>query len=62
MKKDFSTGIGKKEDQYRILYGFCGEIPPQPIGETAKEKLCEDLKSTFNPEEVSRFLKHGWEI
>lgn len=61
-EKGFQHRDRKKEDQYRILYGFCGEIPPQPIGETAKEKLCEDLKSTFNPEEVSRFLKHGWEI
>lgn len=61
-EKGFQHRDRKKEDQYRILYGFCGEIPPQPIGETAKEKLCEDLKYTLNTEEVSRFLKHGWEI
>ena len=32
------------------------------FGYLPKEVLEKDLRETFNPEEVKRFMKKGWEI
>ena len=52
----------KKEDQYRIMRKFAlgksQDIEPEAI----EEALLKDLSEAFNPEEVRRFLKKGWEI
>lgn len=50
----------KKEEQYRILLKYA-------ISEGIQEEevvlvLEKDLRETFNPEEVKRFMKKGWEI
>jgi len=61
-ERGFQHRNRKKEDQYRILYGFCMENLPENLREEGQEKLYDDLKETFTPEEVKRFLKRGWEI
>ena len=50
----------KKEEQYRILLKFAeaSEINSDEV----KCELKKDLEETFNPEEVKRFIKKGWEI
>ncbi len=57
----------KKEDQYRILYRFINEASEdERLAEKTKgllhKSLEDDLREAFNPEEVKRFLKKGWEI
>lgn len=47
----------KKEEQYRILKKFA-----ESNGVDLSEALQKDLENAFNPEEVKRFLKKGWEI
>ena len=52
----------KKEEQYRILRKFAlTELGDDRIGEI-EELLMKDFESSFNSEEVKRFLKKGWEI
>ncbi len=50
----------KKEEQYRIMLKFAESKGIEP--EEAKAELEKDLRETFNPEEVKRFIKKGWEI
>lgn len=63
---DFYYGVGyqhknrKKEQQYRILRQFALSLGMED--EAVKAALEADLKQAFNPEEVKRFLKRGWEI
>ena len=63
---DFYYGKGyqhknrKKEEQYRILLKFAESVDID--SDEAKDVLEKDLVETFNPEEVKRFMKKGWEI
>ncbi len=63
---DFYYGKGyqhknrKKEEQYRILRKFAVSVGIP--AEVAEEYLTMDLENAFNPEEVKRFMKKGWEI
>ena len=50
----------KKEEQYRILLKFATAMDLDE--EDVIEVLEKDLRETFNPEEVKRFMKKGWEI
>lgn len=50
----------KKEEQYRILLKYA--ISEGIQKEEAVLILEKDLRETFNPEEVKRFMKKGWEI
>ena len=50
----------KKEEQYRILLKFA--ISAGIEADEVKELLEKDLREAFNPEEVKRFMKKGWEI
>lgn len=50
----------KKEEQYRILLKYALSEGMQE--EEAVLVLEKDLRETFNPEEVKRFMKKGWEI
>lgn len=50
----------KKEEQYRILLKYA--ISEGIQEEEAVLILEKDLRETFNPEEVKRFMKKGWEI
>ena len=63
---DFYYGEGyqhknrKKEEQYRILLKFAESEGID--SDEAKDVLAKDLVEAFNPEEVKRFMKKGWEI
>ena len=63
---DFYYGKGyqhknrKKEEQYRILLKFAESVDID--SDEAKDVVEKDLVETFNPEEVKRFMKKGWEI
>ena len=50
----------KKEEQYRILRKFA--VDSGVDVEEITSYLEKDLGETFNPEEVKRFMKKGWEI
>ena len=50
----------KKEEQYRILRLFA--LSAGVTDEEVMPYLEKDLRQTFNPEEVKRFTKKGWEI
>ena len=50
----------KKEEQYRILLKFA--VSSGIEADDVREVLEKDLRETFNPEEVKRFMKKGWEI
>ncbi len=50
----------KKEEQYRILRKFA--VDSGVDAEEITSYLEKDLGETFNPEEVKRFMKKGWEI
>ncbi|MBR5516351.1 MAG: DUF4080 domain-containing protein [Firmicutes bacterium] len=50
----------KKEEQYRILRKFA--IDADVDADEITSYLEKDLEETFNPEEVKRFMKKGWEI
>lgn len=52
----------KKEDQYRIMRKFALGKSQDIEPEVLNEALLKDLSEAFNPEEVRRFLKKGWEI
>ena len=52
----------KKEDQYRIMRKFALGKSQDIELEAIEEALLKDLSEAFNPEEVRRFLKKGWEI
>ncbi len=50
----------KKEEQYRILRKFA--VSAGIEAENIEKYLKRDLENAFNPEEVKRFMKKGWEI
>ena len=50
----------KKEEQYSILLKFA--LSAGIEADEVKELLEKDLREAFNPEEVKRFMKKGWEI
>lgn len=58
--KGFQHKNRKKEEQYRILRKFALQAGLDE--KKIEEKLTKDLEETFNPEEVKRFMKKGWEI
>lgn len=58
--KGFQHKNRKKEEQYRILRKFALQAGVDE--KIVEEKLTKDLEETFNPEEVKRFMKKGWEI
>lgn len=58
--KGFQHKNRKKEEQYRILRKFALQAGVDE--KIIEEKLTKDLEETFNPEEVKRFMKKGWEI
>ena len=56
----------KKEDQYRILLEFAGELEGAGCGENLKERtrqlLETDMEKSTNPEIFKRFLRKGWAL
>lgn len=56
----------KKEDLYRILLEFAGELEGAGCGENLKERtrqlLETDMEKSTNPEIFKRFLRKGWAL
>lgn len=58
-KKGYQHRSHKKEDLYRILYGFSVE---NDLGDEMLRLIEEDLEETMNFDAVKKFRKKGWEI
>lgn len=63
-EKGYQHRSHKKEDLYRILYGFVKEMERRlpGIGREAEKLLETDLNETMNFDAVKKFHKKGWEI
>lgn len=64
-EKGFQNRERKKEDQYRILLEFAGDLERssrEDLKKKTQELLEQDMRANTNPEIFNRFMKKGWKL